>query len=116
TGESKGSQRAWEFGFRPSPHSETSADRGRSQQIVEDGLCRRTYGHAISRRPLSAVDVGGMMVRRGFGPDDAAARLLSDLGRAIREFHGGAATAHGCRADLLRTYIPALARCIGIVA
>jgi hypothetical protein len=57
-GERKGSQRAWEFSFRSLPHSETSADPGRSQQIVEDGPGRRTMGHATSRRTLSALDVG----------------------------------------------------------
>jgi len=57
-GERKGSQRAWEFSFRSLPHSETSADPGRSQQVVEDGPGPRTMGHAISRRTLSALDVG----------------------------------------------------------
>jgi cobalt-zinc-cadmium resistance protein CzcA len=53
---------------------------------------------------------------QGRAPRDIAPRLLVRLGRTIREFRGGAATAHDRRAAVLCADIPAFAERIGFRA
>jgi hypothetical protein len=66
-GEREGSQRAWKFGFRSSLHLEALIP-GRSQQIVEDGLGRRTDG---------TCDLAQNTLRKAGGPGCRSAGLLT---------------------------------------
>ena len=82
-------------------------------QPRERQAARRRYG----RRARPRHRLGG---RGSAGKDrpkgDVAARLLADLGRAVRELHGGAATPHHRGAGLFCADIPAVAGSVGVVA